>query len=548
MVTQVINKSAERDRLRRDVIQKYLRDGLKTADDLHRFITTLTREPMPCKPICSGHQTPFHYMFNSFFADYLHPITGEYMGLLNQLAIASRGGSKTSTTGKNNVIDLIFKPGVEVASVGAVKTQAAKCYKYTTGWLMDPDIVHLLAKEPTMQETKMLNGASYSQLVGTKSGVNSPHPQKLRADEIELLKDPTVLDEMFMVPMSFGGYRGTMDITSTRKYQSGIMQKLVDNADEMDLNLIIWCYKEVAEECKESRRGIARLILDIEDPITKEVKPYNMYEGCEHCKLAFSCKGDLVHSRGYYAIDDYIREKKRLSKTAWIAQKECQRPGSQNVIYADYDDEIDNVHSNVIPNCHPPSDWYIIECYDFGVTAISWWAMRRDGREFIKFAEYKNDVGIIDHHLRYVKETRETYDIQPDFIWGDPRSKNLIAEWRNRGVPIKRAYSNVEVGLEIIGSLMDRDLDGSHCFYICERCVKTRDEYKAYHFKVGTRIIPKQEDHLCDTDRYGIVSTIGVLRLYGDDLIVPSEEEETSSEINFTRPDTDKFRTDPERY
>jgi hypothetical protein len=519
MVTVIKNTEQEREQARRQVIEYYLAQGLKTPEDLHRFITTLSRQPMPWKHICPNHRTPFDYLANAFFSDYDHPLTGKPMGMVNQLVIASRGGSKTSTTGKLNALELIFKPGIEISSVGAIQTQAQACYNYTRNWIYDP-LIEDRVYDSTLQQTMMTNSALYRQLIGTMTGVNSPHPQKLRADEVELLRSDAVLQEMYLVPMSSEKYRGSMDIISTRKFPHGIMQYLVEHAEELFFNLITWCYKEISEPCPESRRGKGRKWIELLHPDTGEPCKYKMYEGCVHCKLSFSCRGDLARSQGYYKIDDLLKELGRTTKRTWLAQKECRRPGFEGLIYPDYVDEIGNPISIVIPNCGIPDGWYVAEGYDFGSddpTAIGWWAIRPDTKKVIKIVEYYARNTTVNHHVQRILAIRDEFNMNNHrmFRWGDPQGRNMRIEFANRGIDIKKAYNAVDVGLDMMASLMEqRDEEGHPQLQICERCVETRKEYVIYHFKPGTDKPEKKNDHTCDSDRYSVVSTIAMLRKY----------------------------------
>jgi len=519
MVTIKKNTEQEREQARRQVVEHYLAQGINTPEDLHRFITAITRQPMPWKRICPNHKTPFDYLANAFFSDYIHPMTGKYMGMVNQLVIASRGGSKTSTTAKINMLELIFKPGIEISSVGAIQTQAQACYDYTRNWIYDPLVGHLVY-DSTMQRTVMNNRALYRQLIGTMTGVNSPHPNKLRADEVELLRSEDVLQEMYLVPMSSDQYRGSMDIISTRKFPHGIMQYLVEHAEELYFNLITWCYKEVSEKCTESRRGIRRKWMELPHPDSGELMKYKMYEGCVHCKLAFSCRGDLPQAQGYYKIDDLLKELGRTTKRTWLAQKECRRPGFEGLVYPDYIDDIGNPLSIVIPNCGIPEDWFVSESYDFGSddpTAISWWAIRPDGKKAIKIQEYYQRNTTVNHHVQAVLKIREEFYMHDHrmFIWGDPQGKGMRVEFANRGIYIKKAYNVIDVGIDVVASMMEqKDENGHPQCQICERCVETRKEYIVYHFKPGTDKPEKKNDHTCDADRYGLVSTVALLRKY----------------------------------
>lgn len=522
---------AAQEEMRFDVFNHYLEKGIKTPEDLHRFITSWTEEGMPFINVCPDHQTPFTYLANAFFADY-NDEHGRPLGQTHNLVVAPRGGGKTATVGKANAIDLVMKPGIELASLGAIKAQAAKCYKYTRGHLYDKLSARLVLNS-ILKETVMHNGASYEQLVATMSGVNSPHPQKLRADEVELIDDDAVMEEMFLVPKSkrFKDgrfYRASLDIISTRKFQYGNMQRLIEEADEHNFRLIIWCYKEISEPCPESRHGKKRVVMKLQDPETMEFTRFKLWEGCQHCPLAFSCRGDLVRSKGYYMIDDFIDELKRVSRRTWKAQKECKRPGTEGMVYPDFYDSLGDPASTVIANCSPPSDYLIVEAYDFGggigsadPTAVLWLAIKWNATEqlikdVIVFDEWYAGA-TINTHTKEILKRRERWGIgKPWKIFGDPSGLQYRIEFAARGIKIQKAFNSIEIGIDKVQNLMERDESGKQSFHVCERCVHTRKETKQYHYPEGGGTLPvDKKNHTCDCYRYGVSSSQIFLERYG---------------------------------
>jgi hypothetical protein len=188
-----------------------------------------------------------------------------------------------------------------------------------------------------MQRTEMINHATYQQIIGTISGVNSPHPNKVRADEVELMK-PRVVEEMKMMPHTSNGYRSSLVCISSRKYAHGNMQKLfLEATKDGHANTILWCYKETAQACPEERRGREKKIFETPDLSNPErfIK-FVAWEKCGECPLLSTCRGELAYASGFENIDDLIKEYKRLDASTWVAQKESGAPSLQDLVYPSF--------------------------------------------------------------------------------------------------------------------------------------------------------------------------------------------------------------------
>jgi intein/homing endonuclease len=137
-------------------------------------------------------------------------------------------------------------------TVGAVEAQARRAYMHLGKLLERIDDGEVDAKARTQLETRWKNGSRVEILAGTMNAVNGPHPQKVHADEVELM-DPAVFDESQNMPQSVTLRDGRQInsqyiVTSTRKRGHGPMQKLVDSVNEAKLGghippyeLFIWC-------------------------------------------------------------------------------------------------------------------------------------------------------------------------------------------------------------------------------------------------------------------------------------------------------------------
>ena len=191
----------------------------KDRDALWEWIVEFVGIKIPRKAICDDHCAPF-----DFVADY---IFGE---IKDAIVLANRSGGKTMDFGMLDAIMAFASDETEIATVGAIQFQAQKAYDYFKGFSQkfpfDSNIERF-----TMKETKCHNDSSVQVLTGPMSGVNSPHPQILFLDEIDLMQW-NVLQQALSMPQSKRGVEARTVLTSTRKFGAGPMQRLLDEAED----------------------------------------------------------------------------------------------------------------------------------------------------------------------------------------------------------------------------------------------------------------------------------------------------------------------------
>src|SRR5678815_1656966 len=105
----------------------------------------------------------------------------------------------------------------------------------------------------------------------------------------------------------------------------------------------ISCYKDTAEPCTDDRSGRNPKQYVIEDIYHQgQSIVVDAFDGCGHCPLLKSCRGDLKRSQGIVKIDDIIKDWNTLSLDTWIWQKECKRTKS-SLTFFEYWDETKQV-------------------------------------------------------------------------------------------------------------------------------------------------------------------------------------------------------------
>ena len=226
----------------------------------------------------------------------------------------------------------------------SVKTvRPAKIEKISHGYELDP-------KNSRRFDIEVEGNHNYLTTTGvlvgnSKSGVNSPHPQKVHADEIDLMDEEIFYESRSMSSsktLSDGTVIGAQDIaTSTRKSNKGLMQKIineVESAKKHDLKppwrIYKSCLWEVAQEAPNCRSAPkdereARLKELGKDPCELcECNKVAKGEWAENVPrtLESVCKGKLFKSRGWMRYPDIVGKFTQNSPQVWVAQLECRRP------------------------------------------------------------------------------------------------------------------------------------------------------------------------------------------------------------------------------
>lgn len=273
---------------------------------------------IPTQAICDDHDAPFDFVAAAFFE--LHDVI---------LALANRNGGKTLDFAILAILDALGEDDCEGANFGAIEKQAMRCYGYIKRFLeQEPEFLKTVKGKITLGRTEFHNKSWLQVLVATIAGVNSPHPQKLKADEVELIAWP-ILQEALSMPNSKDGIRATTILGSTRKYAHGPMQRLID---EKIAHVYSWCVWETMEpwpEDVETQEKIKKVFIDKFGDL--ELLPSN-----------------LNLFRGYFAWSDLITRVRTLDKETFLAQWMCKKPDSSGLIYPKFDEVLNDAPNFIL--------------------------------------------------------------------------------------------------------------------------------------------------------------------------------------------------------
>jgi hypothetical protein len=463
----------------------------KDKKRLHSWIKIHLGLDIPQKAICNDHDAPF-----DFVADYI-------FGDLNfAIVVANRSGGKTMNFGALDTIMSYISPHTEVATVGAIQSQAQKCYQYFKDFSAKPIFSsHIVSM--TMNKTDLDNNSTVQVLTGTMSGVNSPHPQLVFIDEIDLMLW-NILQQAFSMAQSNEHTRARTIVTSTRKFANGPMQRMIIEAGKKKQKVYMWCIWEVVASLPVGNK----LLMDkIKETFGNEL-PDRINE-----------------ANGYYYWEDLLVKRDTLDDDTWATEWLCSRPGLTGIVYGSYYQDENHLindpewtpvgrdghiylaedfgfaegHPDVVLFCWiPPSFDRIIvfdELYMYGYNTDQIWTAIDD-----KLQEYGHNL---PNRYKKVKGTIRGW--VPDY-----HGLTEIDDRKSRGAPMMDKVEDSELYKIINGIGLVRKLFSAGRLMYHARCVNLRLETLSYRFKKNldgtySEITVKTDDHGPDCLRYLVI-------------------------------------------
>jgi len=416
----------------------------QTPDELHLFIQVAFGVDIPRKAVIPGHSAPFDFVSDLFFQK-----------VKNALAFANRAGGKTYDVAILNFLDMLFKPGCEIASAGAVLTQATQCYKYFIEFINMPWFVRFDEKyrnvtgrsfkaKENKQEAGFDNGSVQSIIVATEKGLRSPHPQKARLDEIDLLEWETLQTGLSMARSkgrsdSKNYIRAQNVFTSTRQVENGSMQKLLDQASAKSIAVYEWNIWDVLEPCPRKCIG---------DPVHGD------------CPIFEFCQGRAHESQGFFPIDDFISSAQLLDRSKFETEWENKRPSRERLVYSMFEpskhvigpERLEQMTGHRVPQ----ATWQIVSGMDFGATQdhpyvyLKCCQLPYNGA-WLVFHEYFSRGATLREHAQAIKSSPFWRSGEAIFSDWDAQDRR---ELRELGVKVVTANKDLEMGINHIQTLM----------------------------------------------------------------------------------------------
>lgn len=487
------------------------------AAELRAFLKTRLGLEFPERGIIDGHHSPADYLAWSFFegrrgwADPEPPA-----GSGNDCVVwANRGGGKTFLGAVATMLDLVFKPGIEVRILGGSLDQSRRMYAHLRRLFSRKLLAGLVDGRIARDRLALRNGSEVELLAQSQASVRGTRVQKLRCDEVELF-DPEVWEAAQLATrgrvVKVAGVgevkvRGSVEAFSTMHQPHGLMWTLVREAREGvgGRRLFKWGVVDVLERCGEEHT--------CKGP------------GGE-CPLWGECRGRAKKvGGGHVTVSDAIGMKRRACAATWAAEMLCLRPRRTDAVLPEFD-----VRAHVVDalpwesGAWVPGAW--VAGMDFGFrspTVVLLAAVSGSGTVCVVRERHVSGALIAEHAASIRRglggddgslPPGPGWRGMPAWIGVDPagRQRNeqtgisSATALEREGFTVRDARLPLHEGLELVRARL-KPADGSDPRLVVHRgCVKLIESLERYHYPSRRPESDEPEkdgpDHAADALRY----------------------------------------------
>ncbi|MFA6045745.1 MAG: hypothetical protein WC718_12245 [Phycisphaerales bacterium] len=471
-----------------------------TPDQLAAWLASnhihISREAM-----IDGHAAPFDYLIHTFFEGRLtpraHPTPQDAPA--DCVVWANRGGGKTYLGAVATMLDMVFKPGIEIRVLGGSLEQSKRMYAHLRR-LFDPaarpHLAELIRGKITEKRLALINGSEVELLAQSQTSVRGTRVQKLRCDEVDLF-DPLVWEAAQLTTRSKRcgdiDVVGTVECLSTMHEAHGVMYDLVAEARRGSRALFRWGVADVLENCPSSR-------------------------ACDGCALWNDCRGRAKtrsgNSAGHVRIDDAIAAKRRVALNVWEAEMLCRRPRRTGAVVPEFD-AAEHIFQDDSALRTASGTWLAGMDPGLRLSVIVWALLDEHGTLHIVDERVGEDVVAHENIAAMLAGlARETVAAWPKPKWVavDPAAKQhsdqtgtcvfkLLGE---AGFRVKAPRYTVRHGLEQLRARLRPASGEKPRLFIHARCAKLIESLARYRYESGTDQPKKGEgfDHAVDALRY----------------------------------------------
>jgi hypothetical protein len=452
--------------------------------ELHGWLWMVLGIDVPPVAVCADHDSPLDYLEHVFF---------EHEG--DAVVWANRGGGKTFYGAVATLLDLLFKPGIEIRILGGSLDQSNKMYGYLREFLERPGLRERVKGRMGARRVELYNGSKVELLCQAETSVRGQRVQKLRCDEVDLFEDDVWQAAQFVTRSAWCGgerVRGSVEALSTMNKTYGLMRDLCARAEAGDgWKLFRWCALDVIARC--------------EQPIE-----------CEACPLLCTCAGRARHGRGFVEVEDVLAQQARSSAVSFDSEMLCRLPSKEDLVYPMFH-LVDHVRS---VGSDGQAVW--IGGMDFGVrnpTVMLWAQAWREAGGRWRVAvmdEYIGEGRTVEQNMRMIE--RRSWP-RPRWVGVDPAGGarndqsgiSNVEMLRRMGWSVRSMQARIAEGIEVVRGFL-AGADGQGRLTVDPRCTQLTEALATYHFdpRDPGREEPVKDgsDHAADALRYMLTNLV----------------------------------------
>lgn len=476
-----------------------------STDALHRWLKHTLDITLPRSPLIPGHTPPAAYIEHAFFeAGALLDPPAPTPDALDTVVWASRGGGKTYLGAVATMLDLVFKPGIEIRILGGSLEQSKRMLAHLRRLFQNPALEPLLDGRITEHRVRLGTGSVAEILAQSQTSVRGSRVQKLRCDEADLF-DPEIWEAAQLVTRSLqlrlaGGriaeVRGSIECLSTMHLPYGLMHRVVQEARDGRRSLFRWGVVDVLETCGPEHT-------------------------CSGCALRPECAGAAKARAepGHVRVHDAVRMKSRVSEATWESEMLCLRPRKTDIVYPEFDRAVHVVGDG--PDWRPPRGT-LLAGMDFGFRAptVVLWAVLDEHDSLWVLAERVQAETVLEDHARAILEGPGVDGITGPPLWvgADPAGRqcndqtgvSAAGVLRKAGLTVRDGVRPLQTGVSIVRARLrpagGPDGASPPRLFIHARCAHLIECMERYHYPADRpeSMSPEKDgfDHAADALRY----------------------------------------------
>jgi hypothetical protein len=182
------------------------------------------------------------YLWDSFSVDF----GGSGRSNSDAVVWANRGGGKTRLGAVATLLDCVFKPDCQVRILAGSGEQAGRMYEYLSAFLRN-GFDEFVDGKILKGRCHFLNGSGVEVLKQSATSVRGQHIQKLRCDEVDLFGEDVFSAAKFTA-QSRSAIKAGIEMISTMHRPYGLMQRVVDEAQEQGTRVYKWCFGRLSKD------------------------------------------------------------------------------------------------------------------------------------------------------------------------------------------------------------------------------------------------------------------------------------------------------------
>lgn len=464
--------------------------------------------------------SPLEYLSHTFFEglrfDRAEVDTGE-RGPPDSVVWANRGGGKTFLGAVATMLDLVFKPGIQVRILGGSLEQSKRMQEHLSRLFEHPALARLVKpgrEGRGARSITLINTSRAEVLAASETSVRGVRVQKVRCDEVELF-DPALWRAVQLTTRAMhveGPWgpvvRGSIEALSTMHLPYGIMWDLVGAGVGGSAHL---------PAASPARRLFRWGLVDALEHCTEE-------HTCDTCNLFEDCRGRAKTTDpargGHIRIADAQAQKRRVDVETWRSEMLCLEPRTHDLVYPEFAPATHVVGlagDEPGPRSGNGTDKEWIGGMDFGFRAETAILLGRIGEDNVLTIEHEliATQRVLRRHIEALQGLMRSRGGLSALRWlaADPagNAKNdqsgeaNIALLREAGIAARSRKMEIAEGLKLVRARL-APASGPPRLFVHARCTRLIESLRRYHFKPGdgrSQVPAKGEfDHACDALRY----------------------------------------------